>query len=815
MAPSVVPGDPGEYQLVAARWGIGHPPGYGLYALLGNLFTRLVPIGTFAWRANLFAAVCGATLVALTYGIGRILSGRPAVARRVPSALLDHFPAIFGALALATGIALWQHAIHANAHVLTALLATFTLFCLLRWWSGTRGSERAPPTAGYAGSDRWLFAAAFIAGLSPVQHPLLVFAFPAYIAFVLAVFLSRKALNHRRLLRIFLGVLGFGILGLMAYLYYPIRSAIGPPPTPGPADMHTWEGFLRVVTAQGLRGNLGGFTLREILQRLWDVRVFLRLQFALPGLVLAAVGWVGLWSRRPKSVWLPPVLLLTAYLACVVFVTINVLQDAMAYLLGPMAVVGVLIGIAAEMVLGRLSVLPSCTLYRRTAVRPYVLLVVGCALLLILPIWSLVVNWTRMDLSDFRDADIWLDAVEARFVGRGERATLLAEWERMTTIHYYAAVEGRTWDERDLWLVPISAGTEAPFLEAADESLPRGPVYLTTYRPEVVQKYRLRPVSLQGGKDLWQVLAGWPQELSNEAQPAHIHAPNTEDPANGLEIVGWHLSADQTEPGEVLFLDLHMRLPGSESTEAYYLPWARLGETTYHFTTDSRFNTPWWQPGEVVIERFELPVSWKAPRGRVPLQVGVRLVSEGRDLELDTELEWPIPTLATLTEVEIEPAEWLPADRKLDGALGNLRGEILLRGARVNGRPVGPGQAQVPLRPGAHFRVVLDWESLRPIENNYKVFVQLLDAGFQVRAQGDDKAPLGGSAPTLLWFPRWRHGTRIADTYVLQVPADLPPGTYPLVVGMYGFTTFKRVQVVSPDGAMEGDWITLAHMHVE
>ena len=32
MAPSVVPGDPGEYQLVAARWGIGHPPGYGLYA---------------------------------------------------------------------------------------------------------------------------------------------------------------------------------------------------------------------------------------------------------------------------------------------------------------------------------------------------------------------------------------------------------------------------------------------------------------------------------------------------------------------------------------------------------------------------------------------------------------------------------------------------------------------------------------------------------------------------------------------------------------------------------------------------------------
>jgi hypothetical protein len=32
---------------------------------------------------------------------------------------------------------------------------------------------------------------------------------------------------------------------------------------------------------------------------------------------------------------------------------------------------------------------------------------------------------------------------------------------------------------------------------------------------------------------------------------------------------------------------------------------------------------------------------------------------------------------------------------------------------------------------------------------------------------------------------------------------------------MYGFSTFKRVQVVSPEGDMEGDWITLGHLQVE
>jgi hypothetical protein len=110
--------------------------------------------------------------------------------------------------------------------------------------------------------------------------------------------------------------------------------------------------------------------------------------------------------------------------------------------------------------------------------------------------------------------------------------------------------------------------------------------------------------------------------------------------------------------------------------------------------------------------------------------------------------------------------------------------------------------------------VALEWESLRPIEENYTVFVQLLDPGFQVRAQSDT-TPLGGSAPTLLWFPRWRPGTRLIDTHVLHVPADLPPGQYPLVVGMYGFSTHKRVQVASPSGDVDGDWITLDHLWVE
>ena len=761
MAPAVVPGDPGEYQLVACRWGIAHPPGYGTYALLGNIFTRLVPWGSCAWRANLMSAVCASVIAVLAYGIGLVLG--PETPRYGPC--LRHGSAALGAGALAMGLDLWQHAIHANAHIVTAALATASMFLLICWWR--------------TGRDRWLYLLCIVAGLSPVQHPLLVFAFPAYAAFIVAT--RPRILRQWRVLGVMVACAG---IGLLAYLYYPLRTAIAPPPPPGPDDMNTWSGFIRVITAEGLRVNLGGFGLVGILRRLWDVRVPLGLQYALPSLLLALVGAVRLWGRRWRAA-----LLLTGYAGSVVLVTVNVLQDAMAYLLGPLIVVGVCVGLGALEVAGLLH----GRLGRGWALA-------WLALLLLLPAQGLALNWVRMDLSSFRDADEWLLGVERRFEGQESGACLLTEWERMTTVYYYAAVEGQTWADRDLRFLPVHAGSVAPFLEAAETQMGSGPVYMTTYRPEVAARYRLMP-----SRELWQVLPQWPRGLPDGARAADIVA------ADHFEIVGWQLSRHDVQPGELLLLDLYMRMANPEGIEAqrYYLPWVQLGGRTYRFTTDQRYNTPWWDAGEIVVERFELPVDWHALPGKYPLRVGVRLVNDGRDLELQSG-----ETSAALTEVTVGSAAWRPPQETLTTAVGNLGDGILLRSARVNGRDVSSGRFDPRIDPGKQLRVVLEWEALRPIDENYKVFVQLLDGNLQVRAQGDDKAPLRGSAPTLLWFPRLRRGMRIVDTYELQLPADLPPGEYPLVAGMYGFTTHRRIGAVTPSGDMEGDWVTLCHLWV-
>ncbi|MFN2295442.1 MAG: hypothetical protein ACK2U0_13640, partial [Candidatus Promineifilaceae bacterium] len=47
---------------------------------------------------------------------------------------------------------------------------------------------------------------------------------------------------------------------------------------------------------------------------------------------------------------------------------------------------------------------------------------------------------------------------------------------------------------------------------------------------------------------------------------------------------------------------------------------------------------------------------------------------------------------------------------------------------------------------------------------------------------------------------RWLPDEVVLDRYTLQLPADLPPGDYPLEVGLYISETGRRLAVQSADG---------------
>jgi hypothetical protein len=83
---------------------------------------------------------------------------------------------------------------------------------------------------------------------------------------------------------------------------------------------------------------------------------------------------------------------------------------------------------------------------------------------------------------------------------------------------------------------------------------------------------------------------------------------------------------------------------------------------------------------------------------------------------------------------------------------------------------------------GAPLLIDLNWLNLteQPIEQRYKVFVQLLNSDGVLVTQHDSE-PAGGSAPT----DSWQLGVGYSDRHALIVPPDAPPGTYTLIAGMY------------------------------
>ncbi len=112
---------------------------------------------------------------------------------------------------------------------------------------------------------------------------------------------------------------------------------------------------------------------------------------------------------------------------------------------------------------------------------------------------------------------------------------------------------------------------------------------------------------------------------------------------------------------------------------------------------------------------------------------------------------------------------------------------ITLLGYDLNVDRVGPGDS---------FELTLFWRCDRPVDRDYTVFTHALDSNGQVRAQ-TDQPPLEGARPT----SRWEPGEIIRDRFVLSLNSDSPPGQYSVEVGLYDFSTGKRLAVRDGSGA--------------
>lgn len=760
LARSLVLGDPTEYTLVAHVLGIAHPPGYAFFTLLGKLFQTVIPFVSIPVRMHLLSAF-SATLAALfALGALRMASRRWQGAPFVVGGL-------FAALSLATGADVWQHAIHANPHIVSATFLMANLFFLTRW--------RLQQTAADAGArDRWLFVFCVSAGLGVTHHPLTVIAFPAYALFIL---LSRPRIlrEGRTLLKMVLCAL----LGLSVWLYYPIRSSMEP--VFGPHNMNTLQGFLDHVLARGLTESLPFFGWRDQPLRALVFWSLTRLQFSLTTLFLAVIGAVWL-ARRPRRQLF--ILYGLAFVCNYLFVINLRAQDIMAYSLGLFMLIALFAGIGLNALL---------QLFRRRARlgAPAIAMLLA-ALFLLGPVLQIARNLPRISLRQYDEGRAHVEAVFEMFAGSDEGAVLLHDWEHMTPMWYARFVEGRWPDEADVR--PEFVSTQRPWVESVFAYLGGGPVYVNSYRGEIVNAgFRLRPRG-----PFYQVVEPGEASVPPELTPAPEGAT-----AGGVTLVAYSLPQINVSAGEIVPLTLAMRAADTMSEVIVPAPQLGAGASAlnYTFTTDHHLLTTLWRPGEVIVERFDLALPHDLPSGPYPVTLRFKNLSADRYSDL---------TLP-LGELNVTGQAHPPAT---DHLLANFGQRVGLAGAWA-GRGLDWRSAvwDEPLTaaPGDTVNLVLQWQSLARAEESYTVFVHLIDASNHPWVTLD-YTPLGGAAPTHLWIPKWLPGQRLLDPY--RVPLDTPPGDYYLEVGLYEMTGGRRLHRFDAQGNLIGDRLILGPLRV-
>jgi hypothetical protein len=194
--------DSPKFQFLGQVLGTAHTPGYPFYTIATYLFTR-PPIGTLAWRVNLFSAVCGVLSCVLIF----LMARRLGVSRLMSAA---------AALAAATGFPVWSNAITAEVYTLSALMSAWTIYLLIAWAASARASAPRPKHG-----RLYAACAVFAAGLG--NHLTIVGLLPA--ALLYGILKDRSVLKPR----VIAIAAAIGVLGVAQYGFIALRTIQGAP----------------------------------------------------------------------------------------------------------------------------------------------------------------------------------------------------------------------------------------------------------------------------------------------------------------------------------------------------------------------------------------------------------------------------------------------------------------------------------------------------------------------------------------------------------------------------------------------------------
>ena len=548
MAPGLMDGDEGEFQINIFRLGVSHT-GYPLFFLLGKLFTLLVPVGTIATRANLFSVFWGALSIVAVYVFVQFLTG-------------NRWASVISAMLFLVSRVEWSQAVIPRPYTLNSLFVILVPLFFLLWRVGKVD----------------LTVPVFVFGLSLTNHRTIMWFGPAIALFVLIAdyrqtfgdqkpagnlimilreWLARSTLFKAR--RVISLVAAFVLpLLLYGYIWWRGESDVG-------VEFH-WKDFNAEILGGYVSASWRFGPLDWLISRVTDLYIPMLIeQFTVLGAVAGLVGMAALALDRPPRGWpraLPAretlLFILLANLANTAFCVIFWVIDIDKFFLPSLITFLFFTAVGIAVVWDWLTARPA-----RWIVQAGIIVVfLGAAG------FMLTQNYAGNDFSR-RDEAItnWQDNLAQPLE---KNALIVGSWESLTPLEYAMYVDGQRTD-LERWKVIIQNYQlgQVPYgsrQEDIERAVREGrPVYLTVYPGDtdtltaLTQEFRLVQIGA-----LWRII-----NLPSYAVPPPPEPVTTFADADGraVDLLGYSVyPTTATRAGDFVLVTLFWRAPQAIST---------------------------------------------------------------------------------------------------------------------------------------------------------------------------------------------------------------------------------------------------------
>lgn len=758
LIPSVLPADNGEFQLVAWKLGVAHPPGYPLYTLSGWLFSRFFTSPAYA--LNLLSAILATlTLVVVSRTVRKLA--------RSPSA------GVLAAALLGVSATFWAQATTANIRMPTAFFTALCVSLLVSWsrsrvvgnqglGNGNQDASSLHPSVPPSFFRRFtidrlnLFALVFALGLG--HH--LSLLFPG-VFFILYIFLVDPQLLKQP--RRWLKPIGCFALGLLPLLYLPVRGLTGGVFANGESAAFLAQPgqFLTYISGRGFEGDFFYFVTTRpdlFLERLKLLPTLFDFQFN--GLVFALflVGAV----RVIVKDWKLAVMLLGGFVLHT-FVTLTYrAPQTVEYLIPAYVLLAIVVGYG----LVPIRTAPPISRFTSYALR------VTCALAIVL----LFINhspsfqWLRAHEDTRAYNEELLNAAPPN-------AIILSNWHWANPLWYLQQVEGQRPDIDVQYVFPRGETLAQSWLNSIDAGLNAGrPVVVDMFFREAFDNsaYFFMPLSTNA----WQVC-----RESCPVSPASF-TPHDLNFAGKFRLIGHQLLTSSAPAGEPLTLLVAYQVEAPPDPTTSFFVHLVNPDGSVIGQADQTVQTGRYQVGDIFVERFHVtPLTTVLP-DEYQLLAGAYTTES---LKVAGQERVPIATARVTTP-----------NRLLAPAGIDLAGGVVYVTAHTAGGDV---------RPGGEVKVNLDFTAARPLLRDTVVSVQLTGNGWRVT---DDFVPALGAIPTLKWIA----GSQVLDPHTLKVPETATPGPAQLSVILYDAFTQEPLALLDAELIKQGQAIPIESVNV-